>query len=58
MIFSLFKLVVIGGVRVPNRLVLSPMTRNRSTAEGVPTALNAEYYAQRALIGLIVSEAT
>jgi N-ethylmaleimide reductase len=34
------------------------MTHNRSTPEGVPTALNAEYYAQRASIGLIVSEAT
>jgi N-ethylmaleimide reductase len=57
-ISSLFKPADIGGLYVPNRLVMSPMTRNRSTPEGVPTALNAEYYAQRASIGLIVSEAT
>lgn len=57
-ISSLFKPADIGGMHVPNRLVMSPMTRNRSTPEGVPTALNAEYYAQRASIGLIVSEAT
>ncbi len=55
---SLFKPATVGGVHVPNRLVMSPMTRNRSTPEGVPTALNAEYYAQRASIGLIISEAT
>ncbi len=57
-ISSLFKPADIGGMHVPNRLVMSPMTRNRSTPEGVPTALNAEYYAQRASIGLIISEAT
>ncbi|WP_410611372.1 alkene reductase [Amycolatopsis sp. lyj-109] len=54
----MFRPADIGGMHVPNRLVMSPMTRNRSTPEGVPTALNAEYYAQRASIGLIVSEAT
>jgi len=34
------------------------MTRSRSTAQGVPTDLNAEYYAQRASMALIISEGT
>ena len=38
---------------------MAPMTRSRSTQPGdVPNALMAEYYAQRASAGLIVSEAT
>src|SRR3974390_453837 len=36
---------------------MSPMTRNRSPGE-VPNQLNAEYYAQRASAGLIVTEST
>ncbi|PRY41427.1 alkene reductase [Umezawaea tangerina] len=48
----------VGAVNLANRLVMSPMTRNRSTPEGVPTALNAEYYGQRASMGLIISEGT
>jgi N-ethylmaleimide reductase len=46
-----------GALTLPNRIVMSPMTRNRSPME-VPTALNAQYYAQRATAGLIISEAT
>ena len=44
-------------LRLPNRLVMAPMTRNRATAGGVPTELMARYYAQRATAGLIVAEA-
>ena len=44
---------------LPNRIVLAPQTRSRAAQPAnVPTALNAEYYAQRAGAGLIVSEAT
>ncbi|MBG6136736.1 N-ethylmaleimide reductase [Longispora fulva] len=43
-------------MELPNRLVMSPMTRNRAGDGGVPTALNAEYYAQRASAGLIITE--
>lgn len=46
-----------GPYRLPNRVVMSPMTRNRSPGE-LPNALNAEYYAQRATAGLIISEST
>ncbi|MFI2644338.1 alkene reductase [Streptomyces sp. NPDC018610] len=47
-----------GDIRLPHRLVMAPMTRDRSTPEGVPTELNAEYYAQRASTALIITEGT
>lgn len=51
--------VVAGALRLPNRALMAPLTRSRAGQPGdVPTALNAEYYAQRAGAGLIVSEAT
>jgi len=37
---------------------MSPLTRARAGVERVPNALMAEYYAQRASAGLIISEAT
>ncbi|WP_428718899.1 alkene reductase [Undibacterium curvum] len=44
---------------LPNRIVMAPMTRARSRQPGdVPTAMMAQYYAQRASAGLIISEAT
>ena len=57
---SLFDPVKLGRLALPNRLVMAPLTRCRSQQPGnVPTALNADYYAQRAPhAGLIVSEAT
>ncbi|GAB3657419.1 alkene reductase [Glycomyces tarimensis] len=36
---------------------MAPMSRNRADADGTPTALMAEYYAQRATAGLIIAEA-
>lgn len=50
--------VVVGDLRLPNRLIMSPMTRCRAGAGGVPSALNAEYYRQRSGAGLIVTEGT
>ncbi|MEU0544208.1 alkene reductase [Nocardia sp. NPDC005978] len=41
---------------LPNRVIMSPMTRLRSHPDGSPTADVADYYAQRATAGLIVSE--
>lgn len=43
---------------LPNRLVMSPMTRSRAGQDGTPGELAAEYYAQRASLGLIVAEGT
>ncbi|MBB5852835.1 alkene reductase [Amycolatopsis umgeniensis] len=44
-------------MRLPNRIAMAPMTRGRADdLTGVPHPLTAEYYAQRASAGLIVSE--
>lgn len=54
----LFEPVSLGALRLPNRLIMAPMTRGRAEADGTPNALMAEYYRQRADAGLIVTEAT
>lgn len=55
----LFTPIDVGDLTLPNRIVLAPLTRSRAGQPGdVPTALMAEYYAQRASAGLIISEAT
>jgi N-ethylmaleimide reductase len=56
MAVSLFAPYRLGGLELPNRILMAPMTRNRAGAGGVPGALNAEYYAQRAGAGLIITE--
>jgi N-ethylmaleimide reductase len=55
---SLWSPVDVGAIRLPHRLAMAPMTRDRSTRKGVPTELNAEYYAQRASTALIITEGT
>ncbi|MFJ8887880.1 alkene reductase [Streptomyces sp. NPDC102402] len=55
---NLFEPVALGPLTLPHRLVMAPLTRNRATAEGVPTPLMATYYAQRASAGLIIAEAS
>ena len=58
---TLFSPLRLGALELPNRVVMAPLTRNRSP-NAIPTALAAEYYAQRASpldgAGLIISEAT
>lgn len=55
----LFAPHVLGDLSLPNRIVMPPMTRSRASQPGdVPGPLMAEYYAQRAGAGLIVSEGT
>lgn len=58
MAIDLFQPVTMGGITLPNRIVMAPLTRSRAGRGDVPGPLNAEYYAQRATAGLIVSEAT
>jgi N-ethylmaleimide reductase len=55
---SLFTPVSLGALALPNRILMAPLTRCRADAQHVPTAIMAEYYAQRASAGLIVAEAT
>ena len=54
----LFEPYALRGLLLKNRLVMAPMTRNRATAEHVPTPIMAAYYAERADIGLLISEGT
>ena len=53
----LFSKITLGSLTLQNRLVMSPMTRNRATGN-IPNELMAQYYAQRASAGLIISEGT
>ena len=46
------------GLLLQNRVIMSPLTRSRAGKERMPNALMAQYYAQRASSGLIVTEAT
>jgi N-ethylmaleimide reductase len=55
---GLFDPIQLGAILCPNRIVMAPLTRGRATRDHVPTALMADYYAQRASAGLIISEAT
>ncbi|MFJ8164857.1 alkene reductase [Streptomyces sp. NPDC096136] len=53
---SAFESIGLGGTELANRIAMAPMTRSRAAAGGVPTELMAEYYAQRASAGLVISE--
>jgi 2,4-dienoyl-CoA reductase-like NADH-dependent reductase (Old Yellow Enzyme family) len=54
----LFQPLKVGDITIPNRIIMAPLTRQRSGAERIPNDLMAEYYAQRAGAGLILTEAT
>lgn len=53
---SMFSPIRLGDIDLANRIVMSPMTRDRAGPGDVPTALMVEYYRQRAGAGLIVTE--
>ena len=55
---GLFDPIRIGRLTLPNRIIMAPLTRGRTGAAGVPGSLVAEYYAQRAAAGLLITEAT
>jgi N-ethylmaleimide reductase len=55
---ALFEPARVGAIDLANRIVMSPMTRSRAGDGLAPTAMNTEYYAQRASAGLIITEAT
>jgi N-ethylmaleimide reductase len=54
---TLFDPVQAGSLPLANRIVMAPLTRNRAP-DAIPTPLMAEYYAQRATAGLLITEAT
>jgi len=55
---QLFTPVRVGRYTLQNRLVMAPMTRSRAESDGTPGAFAVKYYAQRADVGLIVTEGT
>jgi N-ethylmaleimide reductase len=55
---SLLEPVRVGDTVTRNRIFMAPLTRSRAQADATPSELAAQYYAQRAGAGLIISEAT
>ncbi len=55
---TLFDKLKIGNLELENRIIYSPMTRSRADDEGVQPDYAADYYAQRASAGLLITEAT
>ena len=55
---DLFSPLRLGAIELPNRVVMSSLTRNRAGEGNVPTDLMVEYYRQRASAGLILTEAS
>jgi N-ethylmaleimide reductase len=55
---TLWDPIRIGKLQLPHRFAMAPMTRSRANADGTPGPLAAEYYAQRASLGLLISEGT
>jgi N-ethylmaleimide reductase len=55
---TLFDPLTAGALKLANRIVMAPLTRNRAGPGLVPGPFAAEYYAQRATAGLVIAEAT
>jgi len=55
---TLFDAFDLHGLKLANRVLMSPMTRTRAQDNGVPTDLIRDYYVQRASAGLIITECT
>ncbi|WP_347331679.1 alkene reductase [Marinimicrobium locisalis] len=55
---TLFDPIQVGDLELPNRMIMAPLTRCRASVGRVPNDMMAEYYAQRASAGMIISEAT
>ena len=56
MSISLFDPWQLGSLQLRNRIVMAPMTRSRAVENNTANALMAEYYAQRASAGLLITE--
>lgn len=55
---ALFRPVTLGALKLRNRIVMAPMTRDRAGEADVPGGIMVEYYRQRAGAGMIVTEGT
>jgi len=56
MIASLWSPIAVGDIWLEHRLAMAPMTRGQARPDGVPTLINAKYYAKRASAPLIIAE--
>ncbi len=54
---ALYEPVQVGDWQLANRVVMAPLTRNRSP-NAIPRDITATYYTQRATAGLLITEAT
>ncbi len=55
---KLLEPLVLGDLKLPNRIIMAPLTRSRAGVERIPNDMMREYYVQRAEAGLILTEAT
>lgn len=56
---TLFDPITIGDLKLPSRIIMAPLTRNRSSGPGrVPNEMMRDYYVQRSSAGMIITEAT
>src|SRR5258708_22413357 len=55
---TLFDPIQAGDLKLPNRIIMAPLTRSRAGSARIANHLMAKYYSQRASAGLIISEAT
>lgn len=53
---NLWSTVTVGNLKLPHRLQMAPMTRNRALPDGTPGDISTEYYGQRTSLGLLISE--
>ena len=53
---QLWSPVNVGRLKLSHRLAMAPMTRSRAKQDGTPGDLSPLYYAQRASLGLLISE--
>jgi N-ethylmaleimide reductase len=53
---DLFSSATFGDLQLKNRITMAPLTRMRSSADGVPGDIVVEHYTQRAGLGMIVTE--
>ena len=50
--------IEVGSMHLPNRMAMAPMTRGRANPDGTPSGMAIDYYAQRAGLGLLITEGT
>lgn len=55
---NIWEPIKVGHMNLEHRLAMAPMTRSRAELDGTPSPLAAEYYSQRASMGLLIAEGT